>query len=97
MTDKSSDTFYFTGIYDIVNSSTKYFVFEIQPYYEIPKAKIYGAIKTYHEYNLTNEKELFLRNLYLEHRYKFFIRVEYEQTVEMHFTRSNSYNKNYFE
>ena len=95
MTDKSSDTFYFTGTYDIVNSSTKYFVFEIQPYYEIPKAKIYGAIKTYHEYNLTNEKELFLRNLYLEHRYKFFIRVEYEQTVEMHFTRSNSYNKNY--
>ena len=69
----------YEGKYIIKNSASNYVSVEFKPNYKIPKVYIKIYIETTHEYDLTNDKDFYLENIYKYHRYRFFIKNEIEE------------------
>lgn len=87
----------FSTSYSVEKPSCNYVAFEMRPRNTMSYVKVINTIKTYsyNEYNLTSGSSIYIPTLSTSGIYKFYLSVQYDQTVYIEFTKSDSIAYNY--
>ena len=87
----------FSTSYMAEKPSCNYVAFEMRPRNTMSNVKIINTIKTYtyNEYNLISGSSLYITALSTSGIYKFYLPVQYNQIVNIEFTKNDSISTNY--